>query len=139
MIKDIKAVIDTNVVINAIIGSSPTSLSVYNAFVDSLFTPVLSPTLQAEILNVVSKPHIRKYFRSREIKRFKELIKTDSILVVPTIKTSLCRDTKDNFILETALAANADRIVTNDKDLLVLKYFHNIPIITPGEFLRLLT
>ena len=41
-----------------------------------------------------------------------------------------CRDSDDIKILGLAVAANADYIVTGDKDLLVLKKFRNIPILT---------
>jgi uncharacterized protein len=43
-----------------------------------------------------------------------------------------------NFIFDCnvlALSGKADRIITNDEDLLVLNPFENIPIITPKEFL----
>jgi hypothetical protein len=45
------------------------------------------------------------------------------------------RDPKDNKILAVALAANAEAIVTGDLDLLVLKEFQGIPIVTPQDFL----
>jgi predicted nucleic acid-binding protein len=38
-------------------------------------------------------------------------------------------------VLRCAVAANADAIVIGDKDLLVLKEFANIPILTPRQFL----
>lgn len=134
MKKELKAVIDTNVIISAVIGKSATSVNIYNSFVDNLFSPVFSPTLQKEIFNVIKRPHIRKYFQPKEIKKFKELLKVDTILVTPTEKIKVCRDIKDNIILETALEAKADFIVSGDKDLLVLKSFRGIPIITPREF-----
>ena len=135
MIKELKAVIDTNVIISAVIGKSATSVKIYNAFAESRFTPVLSPPLQEEIFNAVRKPRLRKYFKAREMKRFKELLKIDTILVTPAKKVYLCRDPKDNFILEIALEAKADFIVSGDDDLLVLKFFRGIPIISPKEFL----
>lgn len=134
MKKELKAVIDTNVIVSAVIGKSTTFSRIYNAFVNNLFTPVLSPPLQEEILSVIRKPRIRKYFRAEEIRRFKELIKVDTILVTPAKKVSLCRDAKDNIILEAALEAKADFIVTGDNDLLALKPLFDIPIINPRQF-----
>ncbi len=46
------------------------------------------------------------------------------------------RDLDDTVILETAVAANAEVIVTGDLDLLVLTEFNAIPILTPQEFLN---
>jgi uncharacterized protein len=42
------------------------------------------------------------------------------------------------MVLATALAANANAIVTGDQDLLVLGRFKGIPILTPRDCLALL-
>jgi putative PIN family toxin of toxin-antitoxin system len=47
------------------------------------------------------------------------------------------RDEADNRILECALAARADWLVTGDRDLLQLKTYRRIKIVLPAEFLRL--
>jgi len=138
MKRELKAVIDTNVIVGAVIGKSATLRTIYNGFIDNLFTPVLCPLLQEEIGNVIRKPAIKKYFRAAEIKKFRELINIDTIVVTPSRKISLCRDPKDNILLETAVEANADFIVTGDKDLLVLKFLFGIPIITPRRFSEIL-
>jgi len=134
MKKELRAVIDTNIIVSAVIGKSATLVNIYESFVGNRFTPVFSPQLQQEILNVIRKPRLRKYFGTEETKRFKGLLKVDSILVVPAKKVSVCRDTKDNILLETALEAKADFIVTGDKDLLILKSFSGIPIVNPRRF-----
>jgi putative PIN family toxin of toxin-antitoxin system len=45
-----------------------------------------------------------------------------------------CRDKDDDNILACALEAEVDHLVTGDKDLLELKKFRGINIITPREF-----
>ena len=50
----------------------------------------------------------------------------------------VCRDKNDDMVLATALAGKADVIVTGDDDLLVLKKFRNICILSPRQFLELL-
>lgn len=47
----------------------------------------------------------------------------------------VCRDPKDDFILECASIGNADCIVTGDKDLLSLKTYRDIEILTPRQYL----
>ena len=51
---------------------------------------------------------------------------------------SVCRDKDDDWILAAALTGNAEIIVSGDKDLLVLKEFHGIKILSPRQFLELL-
>jgi putative PIN family toxin of toxin-antitoxin system len=50
----------------------------------------------------------------------------------------VCRDEDDDVVLATALAGNADVIVTGDEDLLVLRKFRGLEILSPRQFLELL-
>jgi len=52
------------------------------------------------------------------------------------IVQQVCRDSKDDKILECALLANADYIITGDVDLLILEEFRGIKIITANEYLN---
>ena len=54
---------------------------------------------------------------------------------VPLLK-SICRDEDDDWVLATALAGHSDIIVTGDKDLLVLKQFQGIKILSPRQFVE---
>jgi len=64
-------------------------------------------------------------------------------VTVPKKRLSICRDKKDNMILECCLAAGVDFLITGDKDLLeiekdVLKAeIPKLRIVTPRTFLRL--
>ncbi|MGD9057225.1 MAG: putative toxin-antitoxin system toxin component, PIN family [Desulfobacterales bacterium] len=51
-----------------------------------------------------------------------------------SLAEDVCRDPDDIKVLGLAVASNADYIVTGDKDLLILKSFQNIPILTPRTF-----
>ena len=48
----------------------------------------------------------------------------------------VCRDEDDDVVLATALAGKADVIVTGDEDLLVIKKFRGIEILSPRKFLE---
>jgi putative PIN family toxin of toxin-antitoxin system len=50
----------------------------------------------------------------------------------------VCRDKDDDVVLATAPAGRADIIVTGDDDLLALKKFRGIRILSPRQFLELL-
>jgi uncharacterized protein len=63
----------------------------------------------------------------------RELVK---IYPISTVDLPELRDTKDNMILATAVAAEAEAIVTGDQDLLVLREYKGIPIVTVREFLN---
>jgi putative PIN family toxin of toxin-antitoxin system len=61
-----------------------------------------------------------------------------SIVSPIPLAADLCRDPDDVKILGLAIAAHADCIITGDKDLLVLKKFQGVPIITPRSFSNIL-
>jgi len=46
----------------------------------------------------------------------------------------LCKDPKDNFLLDLIEGSKADVLVTGDKDLLKLNPFNLTHIITPKQF-----
>ena len=54
------------------------------------------------------------------------------------LSKSVCRDKDDNWVLAAALTGRADFVVSGDKDLLILKEFHGIKILSPRQFVELL-
>ena len=50
----------------------------------------------------------------------------------------VCRDKDDDTVLASAVAGRADIIVTGDHDLLALKKFRGIRIVSPRQFLEFL-
>jgi predicted nucleic acid-binding protein len=55
------------------------------------------------------------------------------------VAADVCRDPNDLPILGTAVAGNADYVVTGDQDLLMLKSYLGITIISPREFYDLIS
>jgi uncharacterized protein len=52
--------------------------------------------------------------------------------------TGIVRDPNDDIIVACAVAANADFLVSRDKDLLTLSSYESINMLTPEPALRLL-
>ncbi len=94
---------------------------------------VLSEFLLTEFqTHLVHKFH----FSSREIRAAVGLLRQRVIVVEPvTLPDRVYRDEDDDQVLGTALAGQADCIVTGDKDLLDIKKFNSIAIIKPSDFL----
>ena len=57
-------------------------------------------------------------------------------VTVRQLTQQISRDADDDQVLACALAAKADFIVSGDKDLLTLKVFQEIPIVTAAEAVR---
>lgn len=81
--------------------------------------------------------HLRKKFKFPEsdVRDVMDIVNSTAKLIEPVpLKEPICRDRDDDMVLATALTANAECIVTGDKDLTDLKSFQNIPILKPSEF-----
>lgn len=57
----------------------------------------------------------------------------------PPLAVPVCRDPDDDWVLATAVAGDAETIVTGDEDLLVLEAHRGIAILTPRQLIQRLT
>lgn len=132
-----RAVVDTGVLVSALIHRQGTTGEVLRALRDGRFTTIYSTDILVEIIDVLGRPTLRVKYHIEldEISIVINLIRLRGDLVIPARKVTMCRDPKDDKFLEAALAGGADCIVSGDGDLLNLTSFENIPILRPAEFL----
>lgn len=134
-----RVVLDTNILVRVFATSRPgAGADIVRRLRAGEYTAVYSLALLEEVVEVLSRPRMRrKYGVSEEdIKALLDMVFLRCDLVVPTESVDACRDVKDNKVLEVALAAGVDYVVTADRDLLVLDPFCGIGIITPSAFLE---
>lgn len=133
-----RAVIDTNILIRALIKPLGTVGPVLRYLRDGAYVLIYSELILTELVDVLNRPRIRdKYgLTTEDIEIVVSLILLRGETVVPTSRITICRDPKDNMLLEAAADGNANMIVSGDDDLLSLENFEEIPIITPFEFLK---
>ena len=126
--KKIKAIIDTNLFISFLIGKKLKSLK--QRLTDASIELIFAEQNILEIKIVTSREKFRKYFDQNQVDDLIHFIQTTGkvyqINEVPTV----CRDPKDDFLLELAKISNADFLVTGDKDLIDMRSFGETAIIT---------
>jgi putative PIN family toxin of toxin-antitoxin system len=128
-----KIVLDANVVVAAF-ATRGLCESIVELCLDSHEIIVSEHLLDEIHRNLLKKIKLPKKGANQIIAFLRE----NSSIVRPTpLPSQSCRDPDDVPILGAALAAKADVIVTGDKDLLVLKRFKRIPILTPRQFSQL--
>jgi putative PIN family toxin of toxin-antitoxin system len=59
-----------------------------------------------------------------------------AVLLPPPLPTRVCRDPDDDEVLAVAAAAKAEAVVTGDEDLLILKSYSGIPILSPRQLVE---
>jgi len=88
-----------------------------------------------ELADVLSRPKFDSYVTLEERQAFMLLFGRIVEHVPITRRVRLCRDPKDDAVLELALNGGADLIITGDRDLLALGAFENRRILTPAAYL----
>lgn len=132
-----KVVIDTNIIISGLLKSQVAG-NLINALFAEKFKIIFSKNLFEEINQVIRYNKFKNLITNEESQILKDYLKLKAIWVKRKKKLDICRDPKDNIILETAKAGNVTYIVTGDKDLLILKKYQKIKIITLKEFLKII-
>lgn len=128
MASTLKVVLDTNVLISALTHAGAARNFVYQLLLKNIQV-ITSDYILSEISEVL---HRHKFKNKPIFESLWQLINQTVTIVKITAKTghASLRDPKDHPILQTAQKAQAQFIVTGDKDLLVLKSWRNITIST---------
>ena len=128
-------VVDTNVLISYLLLPS-SSASKALRIVLTMGELLVSNATLAELAQVIQHPKFDKYLSNQDRKRFFEVLAPLCIPVEIIQPIHACRDPKDVKFLEVAINGSANFILTGDRDLLALHPFHDIPILSPSQYLR---
>ena len=130
----LKVVIDTNILVSAIaFGGKPAEvlLLVTQEKIQAVTSSVLLTELEETLIKILD-------LSEGNVQLALEEIKDEFRIVQPRIAIKASRDEDDNRVIEAALEGNCNYIITGDKDLLDLKTFKNIKIVTADQFLNTL-
>ena len=99
------------------------------------FTLLSSPATRAELAGVLARPSIQRLATApldelvRGLERFSEHVPGFLDL------SGACRDPKDDRFLACAVEGKAHYLVSSDRDLLDMRYYRDVAIVNPGQFL----
>ena len=128
----LKLVVDTNIWISYLLTGSFATL--VNGWRTERFILLYSEDLLTEIMDVLSRPHLRKRIPVGVAEALVNSIRHNATAVEVTSVVDACRDAKDNYLLSLAMDGHADILVTGDDDLQVLHSFAQAIILSPAEF-----
>ena len=130
-----RAVVDTNVLIAGLLWHGPPHALLGQARGGAL-AMVSSPTLQAELAEVIGRPKFDAVLVASGTSREQLLAEVGQLVEViepPPLPQPICRDPDDDHVLALALAARAELIITGDRDPLALHQFEGVPILDPAR------
>lgn len=132
-----RAVLDTNVLVAALLSRDGTPAALLRAWRAGAFDLVVSPTLLEELVRVLEYPMIAARVTATEREEFVGLLKEHAIRTADSVQASAIRssDPADDYLISLAKTAQA-LLVSGDGDLLDLAAV--APIMSPAAFLELL-
>ena len=131
-----RVVIDTNLVLSALVFASGRLTPLRLAWQSGRVLPLVSQSTAAELIRTLAYPKFKLAAHEQEelLADYLPYCKTVRIPAPPPA-TPPCRDVFDVVFLELALAGKADALVTGDKDLLSLANKLACPILGAEQFL----
>jgi putative PIN family toxin of toxin-antitoxin system len=129
----VRAVVDVNVLISAILSARGPSAEVLRRSRDGAFELVISELLTSELTRALAYPKLRKRVPAEKASTFVSWVRTHGVLVEdpddpPPLRSP---DPDDDYLLALAISRRAF-LVTGDQHLLGLT--DDLPIVTPAEF-----
>jgi hypothetical protein len=133
-----RVVLDTNILVSALISSAGHPAAIYDAWEDGKFTLLTCAEQLDELRATLQKPRIAELIKphraGRLVNQIKEL--AEEISSLPRVKRS--RDPTDDFLLALSEAGHADYLVTGDKSgLLSLDRHKSTQILSARNFAML--
>jgi putative PIN family toxin of toxin-antitoxin system len=130
-----KVIIDTNVIVSALIQKNYPFLIIDQLFLENKIKICLSRELMQEYFDVLSRPKFQKF---PDFVNNAELILTEigirAETFQPKIKLEILSDKNDNKILELADESNADFIITGNTNDFTISNYKKTKILTPREY-----
>lgn len=135
--KLLRTVLDTNVVLSALVFGKGTTARLRAVWQGGEFLPLVSTATAQELVRVLAYPKFRLNAAEQQELLADYLPHAQAIRIAqPAPKVPVCRDPSDTPFLHLAAAGRADALVTGDADLLTLARLGRCPIMTPEAFMR---
>ncbi len=134
-----RVVLDTGILIAALITADTPPDQVYQAWRKKRFTLVTSTWQLGEFRRASRYERVKKFLKPTEAGNLVNGLKRHATVLTELPDVDLSRDPQDNPVLAMAIAGEADYLVTGDRrGLLSLKQVGATRIVTAAEFLKVL-
>ena len=129
-----KIILDTNLWISFLISKKFNSID--HLIENKKITLIFSDELISEFVEVVNRPKFENYFSKNDIEKILDYFDHYGKLIKVKSDIKICRDEKDNFLLNLSIDSKADYLITGDNDLLVLEKIEQTKIMNFTDFIQ---
>jgi putative PIN family toxin of toxin-antitoxin system len=137
----IRAVLDANVYVSAAVRAQGPPGQIVERFLrGGIFDIVLSQVIVEEVLRALNYPKVRKYIRPGLDPElwFEDIVVLSELVAGERECAGASKDPDDDKYIAAAIEGRAQFVVAGDADLLDLKEYDGIRIVSPRAFLDLL-
>ena len=137
----LRLVLDANVFLSAYINPEGAPGQIIQSFLrDGSFELVLSEAIIVEVLEALAYPKVLKAARSKiePALWFEDLVVLSQLVGVDFEVPRLRADPDDDQYIACAIAGRATFLVTGDPDLLTVRQYEGVRIVTPRSFLDII-
>lgn len=126
-----KIIVDTNIVASGVFFGGPPR-KVLEAIASEKVAAFAADEITAEYHETIAEllDRYNARFDAKGLSRFETMLNR----IEPKTKVDICRDPDDNKFISCAIDAKALYIVSGDKDLLTIKDYQGVEIVTAREF-----
>lgn len=119
-VKVIRAVLDTNIFLRALIRKGNISHKIFQLWQEDKFLLITSEDILNEISEVLKRPFLIEKFgyEKNRVDHLINLITQKAILVKPEFSLKLCRHEHDDKFIDCAILGRAKFLVSEDNDIL---------------------
>lgn len=130
-----RAVLDPNVLISALISPAGTPGGLVDAWASEQFELVVSPALLGELRDVLSRPKFRRWVTEQAAAKYVAAFGSGaSVVDDPQRPLHLSPDPDDDYLIALARVAEADYLVSGDRHLTALIDPEPL-VLTPAQFM----
>jgi putative PIN family toxin of toxin-antitoxin system len=128
----VRVVFDTNILVSALVFPGGRAEAALLRVIEERDQLLLSKPILDELLGVLAAKFSRD---AEELARVAVSLSEIAVQVKPRRRLRVARDEPDNRVLECAVTGRAEAIVTGDKDLLDLREYGGVRILSLRDYL----
>jgi putative PIN family toxin of toxin-antitoxin system len=132
-----RVVLDVNILVSAALNDRGLPARVADMAFEGRYELAVSDHIIEKLSEVLERPYLLAHLSTAGRQRILRALNKDVVPVTPDESVrGIAADLEDDLVLGTAVAANAEFLVTGDKGLLAIREHRGVRIVTAEEFLR---
>jgi putative PIN family toxin of toxin-antitoxin system len=135
----IRATLDVNVLASGFPAEAGPPAALIDAWAALAFELIISEHILEGLERTWQKPYYQRQFTTQQVQDSLSVLRREATFVAPASTVQgIGEDLEDDLVLATAVAGQAEYLVTGDRHLQGIAAYQGITILSPRQFLTIL-